>query len=264
MENKLEVKKVPFMGTELVAARDANGQIWAGVRWLCDGMGLTEGQRKRQIANIQSDKVLSKGGSNLVLPTKGGKQEVLCLKLDFLPLWLAKINITPSMQAETPELAEKLEGYQLNAKDVLAEAFLPKRYQAGGRSMTDYQEMMAETRRQNIAVQKARLLNQMAADYEGAYHQVLQAYATKELTGEFLLPLPALPDRTYTAEEIGNELGISANMVGRLANANGLKTKEYGGWFVDKAKNANKEVSSFRYFRSVIPALRDIIQKDGT
>lgn len=125
MENELEIKRVPFMGAELMAARDTDGQIWAGVRWLCDGMGLTEGQRKRQIANIQADKVLSKGGSNLVLPTKGGKQEVLCLKLDFIPLWLAKISITPSMEAETPELADQLEQYQLRAKDTLAEAFLP-------------------------------------------------------------------------------------------------------------------------------------------
>ena len=125
MENELEIKRVPFMGAELMAARDTDGQIWAGVRWLCDGMGLTEGQRKRQIANIQADKVLSKGGSNLFLPTKGGKQEVLCLKLDFIPLWLAKISITPSMEAETPELADRLEQYQLRAKDTLAEAFLP-------------------------------------------------------------------------------------------------------------------------------------------
>lgn len=261
MDNKLEIRKVPFMGSELIAARDADGQIWAGVRWLCNGIGLSQGQMQRQITNIGSDSVLSKGVAKLQLPTKGGKQEVLCLGLDFVPLWLAKINITPAMQKETPELAEKLEVYQLRAKDVLAEAFLSKRYQADGKPMTDYQQMMAETRRQNIAVQKARLLNQMAAEYQGTYHQVLQAYATKELTGEFLLPLPSLPERTYTAEEIGVELGISSNMVGRLANAHGLKTEQYGGWFVDKAKNANKEVSSFRYFASVIPAIKQILQK---
>lgn len=125
--NELEIKRVPFMGTELMAARDTDGQIWAGVRWMCDGLGLSEGQRKRQIANIQADKVLSKGGSNLVLPTRGGNQEVLCLKLDFVPLWLAKISITPTMEAETPELAANLEQYQLRAKDVLAAAFLPKK-----------------------------------------------------------------------------------------------------------------------------------------
>ena len=125
MNNKLEVKRVPFLGADLMAARDEEGQVWAGVRWMCDGLGLSEGQRKRQIANIQVDKVLSKGGSNLVLPTRGGDQEVLCLALDFVPLWLAKISITPTMEVDNPELATTLEQYQLRAKDVLAAAFLP-------------------------------------------------------------------------------------------------------------------------------------------
>ena len=124
--NELEVRKVPFMGTELMAARDNDGQIWAGIRWMCDGIGFSEGQRKRQIANIQEDTVLSKGGSNLILPTKGGTQRTLCLKLDYVPLWLAKIAITPKMERETPELAARLEQYQLKAKDVLAAAFLPQ------------------------------------------------------------------------------------------------------------------------------------------
>lgn len=78
--NELQVRNVPFMGTDLMAAQDASGQVWAGVRWLCDGIGMSEGQRKRQIANIQADKVLSKGGSNLVLNATGyGAREVLCL-----------------------------------------------------------------------------------------------------------------------------------------------------------------------------------------
>lgn len=125
MENELEIKTVPFMGTELMAARDTDGQIWAGVRWMCDGIGLSAGQTKSERLKIQSDKVLAKGGRNLVLPTRGGNQETLCLKLDFVPLWLAKIAITPTMEAEMPELAATLEQYQLHAKDVLAEAFLP-------------------------------------------------------------------------------------------------------------------------------------------
>lgn len=263
MENKLEIKKVPFMGTELMAARDAGGQIWAGVSYICNGIGLNKNEKDRQVKNVQADRVLKKGCVKFDAGVFDPNNQTVAIKLDFVPLWLAKINITPSMQSGTPELAERLEAYQLRAKDVLAEAFLPKRYQAESKPMTDYQQMMAETRRQNIAVQKARLLNQMASEYEGTYHQVLQAYATKELTGEFLLPLPSLPERTYTAEEIGVELGISANMVGRLANANNLKTERYGGWFVDKARKTNKEVQSFRYFRSVVPALQEIIQKEG-
>lgn len=125
MENELEIKRVPFMGAELMAARDTDGQIWAGVWWMCDGIGLSKGQMQNERTRIHNDKVLSQGERNLVLPTRGGNQETLCLKLDFVPLWLAKISITPSMEAETPELADRLEQYQLRAKDTLAEAFLP-------------------------------------------------------------------------------------------------------------------------------------------
>ena len=128
--NELEIKKVPFLGAELMAARDADGQIWAGVRWMCDGIGLSEGQRKRQVANIQTDTILSKGGSNLILPTKGGSQRTLCLKLDYVRLWLAKIAITPKVERDTPELAARLEQYQLKAKDALAAAFLPQAVQS--------------------------------------------------------------------------------------------------------------------------------------
>ena len=122
----IEIRKVPFMDTELMAARDNEGNIYAGVRWMCDGIGLNENQARNERKRIQADKVLSKGGSNLTLPTTGGPQEALCLKLEYLPLWLAKINITPTMERETPELAERLEQYQLKAKDVLAAAFFRK------------------------------------------------------------------------------------------------------------------------------------------
>lgn len=125
--NDLVVKKVDLCGDAIMAAQDKDGQVWAGVRWLCDGLGLSEGQRNRQLLNIGSDIVISKGISNLILPTKGGKQEVLCLRHDFVPLWIAKITVTPSMKENNPELVEKLVQYQLKAKDVLAEAFLPKK-----------------------------------------------------------------------------------------------------------------------------------------
>lgn len=120
----LEIKRVPFLGAELMAARDPENQIWAGVRWMCDGIGLTRNQRDNQIQKIKADKVLTKGARNFPLPTSGGNQEVICIKLDYVPLWLAKINITPKMERETPELAARLEQYQLRAKDVLAAAFL--------------------------------------------------------------------------------------------------------------------------------------------
>lgn len=123
-----EIKTVPFMGSELVAARDTDNQIWVGVRWMCDGIGLSKGQMQRERIKIKEDQVLSNGELNLVLPTNGGMQETLCIKLDFVPLWLAKIAITPNMKKENPELVERLMEYQLKAKDVLAAAFISQEY----------------------------------------------------------------------------------------------------------------------------------------
>lgn len=122
----LTVKNVDLFGDTVIAAQDQEGKIWAGVKWLCEGLGLTEGQTKSEKKRIQEDLVLSKGGRNFVLPTKGGKQDVLCIRHDFVPLWLAKITITPAMKETNPDLVDKLVKYQLQAKDVLAEAFLPK------------------------------------------------------------------------------------------------------------------------------------------
>lgn len=126
-------------------------------------------------------------------------------------------------------------------------------------SMTDYQRMMAETRIQNVRIRKAQILERLAEEYQGTYRQVLQAHATKELTGEFLLPLPEIKERTYSATEIGEMLGISSNKVGILTNRHNLKTDEYGAWYNDKAKGIAKEVPTFRYYEKVVPVLRSIL-----
>lgn len=116
---------------------------------------------------------------------------------------------------------------------------------------------MDSCRQQNIQLQRAQLLNQIAEEYDGTYKQILQAYVTKELTGQFLLPLPSLKEKTYSATEIGEKLGISATKVGILANQYGLKNEEYGEWFKDKSPHSKKEVSTFRYYEKVLPVLRE-------
>lgn len=124
--NGLLVKNVEFNGAMLRAAQVEN-IIWVGVKWICDGLGLSEDRGKYERKKIQKDLVLNKGVKFYPLGTDNANSDVLCLMLDYLPLWLAKISITPTMKRENPELADKLIEYQLKAKDVLAEAFLPKR-----------------------------------------------------------------------------------------------------------------------------------------
>jgi len=124
---EMELMEVNFNGSLIVVVRMKDtGKSYVGVNWICNGIGLTEGQVKNEKNKIQEDIVLSKGGRNLILPTKGGNQQSLCLELEYLPLWLAKISITPKMKTNSPEVVGKLVDYQINAKDVLAQAFLGK------------------------------------------------------------------------------------------------------------------------------------------
>lgn len=124
--NDMIVKSVDVMGDTVMAAQDSDGTIWVGIKWMCQGMGMSDGHYKRQITNIQKDLLLKNSGSNLLLNKGSGEREVFCLKLDYLPIWLAKISITPTIQKSHPDLADKLLNYQLKAKDILAAAFLPK------------------------------------------------------------------------------------------------------------------------------------------
>ena len=166
-------------------------------------------------------------------------------------------------------LSSKLPGAK-EFKHWVTSEVIPSIRKTGGyalkpKPMTEYQQMMADTRRRNARVQSARILTQLAKQYKGStYEQVLNAHATKELTGEFLLPLPKLEEKTYSATEIGQLLGISANKVGLLTNRHGLKTEQYGQWFKDKSRYGNKEVSSFRYFERVIPIIRDLLEKEAS
>ena len=129
--------------------------------------------------------------------------------------------------------------------------------------MTDYQRRSLELREKNLSIKSANFLSRLAKKYRGnAFEQTLDAYATKEISGEVLVPLPDIEDKTYSAGEIGRELGISANAVGRIANENKLKTTKYGKWFVDRARGVNeKSVQSFRYYWSVVPVIQGILRE---
>jgi len=127
--------------------------------------------------------------------------------------------------------------------------------------MTEYQRMMVKSRTDNARIRKAQILERIAGKYDGTYQRILHSYATKELTGEHLLPLPKMEAKTYSAGEIGERVSITAHMVGVLTNRHNLKTDQYGAWYNDKAKGHNKEVSSFRYYESIIPVLQRILKE---
>lgn len=92
------------------------------------------------------------------------------------------------------------------------------------------------------------------------YQQICNAYASEALTGHKVLPMPECHERYYTATEVGNMLGISANRVGKIATQNNIKTSENGKWFFDKSRSSNKEVETFKYNQNGVDAIKTLIE----
>ena len=111
----------------------------------------------------------------------------------------------------------------------------------------------AETRRLKI-LQAEKGLSQVAID-------TAAVKAAEEITGQDLGDYLPKTEKTYSASEVGNALGISANKVGKIANAYGLKTEEYGVFVMDKSRYSSKEVTSFRYNEKGKEKIREILKE---
>lgn len=91
------------------------------------------------------------------------------------------------------------------------------------------------------------------------YKNILVAKSAEILAGEPLLPLPKSEQKMYSATEIGDMFGVSAQKVGRIANLNGLKTEEYGEFYRDKSPYSSKEVDAFRYNDKAVEKFKRIL-----
>ena len=119
-------------------------------------------------------------------------------------------------------------------------------------------EMNAQARLINAQVRQLKMLgkergvSQIAVD-------TLAVKAAEQVTGQDLGEYLPKTEKTYSASEVGNALGISANKVGKLANAYGLKTEEFGVFVLDKSRYSSKEVTSFRYNEKGKARLKEIL-----
>lgn len=125
--NELVTKNVPFCNSELLAVKEQKtGRIYAGINSVLRELGFSDKQIEYRRDKWKDDKVLSKGilkFSGTLIGAGTGK-DTWCIEVMKLPLALAKIEITQKMKREMPDLTDKLEKYQENCADVLADAFL--------------------------------------------------------------------------------------------------------------------------------------------
>lgn len=133
------------------------------------------------------------------------------------------------------------------------------------------QAVHTDITRRSLADAEARLNNsraRLAAEWRKIagivsipeYRDVCASYASMALAGREVLPLPAVSEKTYSAEEIGVLLGgLSPNKIGRIANQNHLKTPEYGIEVWDKSPYSSKQVSTWRYNDRAVRRFREIL-----
>lgn len=120
---KKDVKEIPFAEGSLLGIRTEDGKIWLGVRKACRDIGLTDAQARAEVSKVQESLLLKNSCKKLSLKFETQVREVLVLAEKFVPMWLAQINLTPTMQKKNPEAVQKLLKYQLEAADVLHRAF---------------------------------------------------------------------------------------------------------------------------------------------
>ncbi len=129
---------------------------------------------------------------------------------------------------------------------------------------TDNKALVANKRltimEENAKTRKANLLYKIAMATESqSSAQSMLALAAKELTGE--MTIPVMKRKEYSATEVGEKLGISAQKVGKIANQLGIKAEQpgqnrFGRWSNSKSRYSDKEVAQWLYSEDGLSAIR--------
>ena len=108
-------------------------------------------------------------------------------------------------------------------------------------------EYITKRSKEEIDLERARFIYEVGQDSPiETYKEICSAISVNMVAGQNLLPMPKLKAQIYTASQIADELHISKNRVGAIANKNNLKTEENGEWIWDRAANG-KQVKNFVY-----------------
>lgn len=115
-----QIITVNFRNDTLFAVERDDG-VFVAVKPICDSFPVAwQSQHQR----LKDDPVLSEGITTIVMPSPGGAQETVCLKLEMVNGWLFKID---SRRVQSEEGRQKLIVYQRECYQVLFDHFYGKR-----------------------------------------------------------------------------------------------------------------------------------------
>ena len=247
----METKSIQvFNNTEFgeIRSMTIDGEPWFVGKDIAAALGYSNPRKAIGDHVDEEDKGVTKcdtlgGGQNLTIINESGMYSlILSSKLEGakrFKRWVTS-EVLPSIRKTgafaTDSAAAELKARELRVKEMNAQARL----------------INAETRRLLI-LQKEKGLSKVAVD-------ALAVRAMEDVTGKDLGEYLPRTEKTYSASEIGNALGISAAKVGKIANAYGLKTDEYGITVMDKSRYSSKEVAAFRYNEHGKQKIKEILE----
>lgn len=167
--NSVSTINVPFHGNNLYVV-NFNGEPYVPMKPIVEGMGLTW---QSQFEKLKQR--FSKGITEIVIPSKGGEQSMICLTLRKLAGWLHTI----SPNKVKPEIRDKVIKYQEECDDVLYEYWTTGEVKKKHKSTV--QERNPLKNAVNLLVSKKGIM------YPEAYslvHQKFNVSSIEELTAD--------------------------------------------------------------------------------
>ena len=101
---------------EILAARTEASEIYLPIRPICTALGISW---TTQFRKIRADEVLLESVRTLRLQTRGGPQNLVCMDVEAIPMWLAGID-PGRVRAD---LRDRLRSYKRWVRKVVYEAF---------------------------------------------------------------------------------------------------------------------------------------------
>lgn len=241
--NKIASFSNPEFGE--VRTLDINGEPWFVGRDVATALGYAKPENAIA-AHVDEEDTLKWGTL-----TNGGKQDVTIINESGLYSLIMSSKMEKAKEFKRWVTSEVLPSIRkTGAYDIRKDS-----------RELDIEEKKADAMLEDVRIRKAELLMKMSElNISPQASQALVSCASEVLTGIKCIPLPEV-DKTYSATEAGEIIGVSAAKIGRVANANGIKTEAFGIFVLDKAKGSNKQVTTFRYNEKGLAKLRELFSE---
>lgn len=227
----MNITPFSFEGASVRVVTDDNGEPWFSANEVCAVLGYAN-PHKAVADHIDEDDLTKRE----VVDGLGRRQRANHINESGL--------FSLILRSEKPE-AKRFKRWVTH--DVLPTIRKTGSYAAKGAPLSSGLPQYRKARAIDMATKAAERICAQFPKLGDSARQVVFAKLVNPVAGDEVLALPSVLERLYSASAVGERYGITANMVGRIANEHELKTPEFGEFRLDKSPHSAKQIESFHY-----------------